>query len=85
MAGLDRILLKTKNDELLSIVELVNKYFGGNLYQLLKFLDKVIYMFHYIPESDLFSQREKQSICFALMELKEGFLEAFFEIQSKQD
>ncbi len=82
MARLDRIVVKTKNEDLSSVSELLNKYFDGNLYQISKSLDKAIYMFHYIPESDLFSQREKQSICFALMELKEGFLEAFFEQQS---
>ena len=53
------------------------------MYQLSKFLDKSMYWMHHIPESDLFSQRERQDICFALMELKEGFLEAFFEQQSK--
>jgi hypothetical protein len=81
MARLDRKVIKTKNDELLSIAELVNKCSDGNLYQLSRSLDKAIYMLHYIPESDLFSQKERQSICFALMELKEGFLEAFFEQQ----
>ena len=84
MRRLDRIVVKTDKSELSSISELINKYFDGNLYQLSKFLDKSIYMFHYIPENDLFSQRERQSICFALMELKEGFLEAFFEQQNTQ-
>lgn len=85
MARLDRIAIKTQNNDLSSITEMLNKYFDGNLYQICKSLDKAIYMFHYIPESDLFSQKEKQSICFALMELKEALLESFFEQQSKQN
>lgn len=83
MARLDRMVVETKNDELLLITVMINKCFDGNMYQLSKFLDKSVYWMHHIPESDLFSQRERQDICFALMELKEGFLEAFFEQQSK--
>lgn len=66
------------------MIHLINTYFDGNMFQLSRLLDRLIYMFHYIPESDLFSQRERQDICFALMELKEALLEAFFEQQSKQ-
>ena len=85
MARLDRMAIKTKNEELLFITEMINNYFDGNMYQLSRFLDKSIYWMHHIPESDLFSQRERQDICFALMELKEALLESFFEQQSKSD
>lgn len=81
----DKIAMETTLNDIFPIVESINQYFDGNLYQVSKSLDKAIYLFHYIPESDLFSEKEKQGICFTLMELKEGFLEAFFEQQSKSD
>ena len=82
MARLDKIVLNTKNEDLSSICDLVNNHFDGNLYQLSKFLDKSIYMFHYIPEGE-FTELEIQRASFVLMSLKESILESFIEQQSK--
>ena len=44
----------------------------------------VLNLLVHIPDIlDLFSKRERQDICFALFKLKEAFLEAFFEQQTK--
>ncbi len=79
---LDQKCYELSKKDLVPIVNFVNTYFDGNMYQLSKFLDKSVYWLHHIPESDLFSQRERQDICFALVELKEALIEAFFEHQS---
>ncbi|MAU16137.1 MAG: hypothetical protein CMH46_11430 [Muricauda sp.] len=38
-----------------------------------QWLDKAIYMFHYLP-TDAFSETERQNVCHVLMELKEAVL-----------
>lgn len=81
---IDQKCYKISKNDLVPLVDFVNTYFDGNMYQLSKFLDKSIYWLHHIPESDLFSQRERQDICFALFELREALVGAFFEQQSKQ-
>jgi hypothetical protein len=82
---LDQITIETTQKDIFPVVESINQYFDGNMYQLSRFLDKSIYWLHHIPDSDLFSQKERQDICFALVELKEALLESFFEQQSKNN
>lgn len=45
----------------------------GDLLSLTQWLDKSIYMFHYLP-ADTFSETERQNVCHVLMELKEAVL-----------
>ena len=68
---IDKIALKITQNDISPVTDSINRYFDGNMYQLSRFLDKSVYWMHHIPESDLFSQRERQDICFALMELKQ--------------
>ncbi len=78
---LDKSVIETTQNDIFPIVKMINRYFDDSMYKLSRSLDKSIYWLHHIPEGDLFSERERQDMCFALMELKE----AFFEQQSKQD
>ncbi len=45
----------------------------GNLLSFAQWLDKAVYMFHYLP-IDAFSELERQNTCHVLMELKEAVL-----------
>lgn len=43
----------------------------GDLLSFTQWLDKAVYMFHYLP-TDSFSETERQNVCHVLMELKEA-------------
>ncbi|MFN3137269.1 MAG: hypothetical protein ACE37L_06255 [Allomuricauda sp.] len=45
----------------------------GDLLSFTQWLDKAIYMFHYLP-TDAFSETERQNVCHVLMELKEAIM-----------
>ncbi|MHA7832045.1 MAG: hypothetical protein ACX93O_13185 [Flagellimonas sp.] len=50
----------------------------GDLLSFTQWLDKAIYMFHYLP-ADTFSETERQNVCHVLMELKEAVLKIHIE------
>ncbi|MFC4220225.1 hypothetical protein [Flagellimonas marina] len=50
----------------------------GDLLSITQWLDKAIYMFHYLP-TDSFSETERQNVCHVLMELKEAVLKIHVE------
>ncbi|RIV68701.1 hypothetical protein [Flagellimonas aequoris] len=50
----------------------------GNLLSFTQWLDKAIYMFHYLP-TDTFSETDRQNVCHVLMELKEAVLKIHVE------
>ncbi|WP_422351528.1 hypothetical protein [Flagellimonas sp.] len=50
----------------------------GDLLSFTQWLDKAIYMFHYLP-TDSFSETERQNVCHVLMELKETVLKIHVE------
>ena len=66
---------KIKKEDLSPLASYVNEFFDGDLLSLMHSLDRAIYMFHYLPEEENFSAREKQNVCFALMGLKESLME----------
>ncbi len=64
--------------DLLPIIEYVNEYHDANLLSLSNWLDRAIYMFHYLPE-DAFTNLERQNTCHILMQLKETIMEVYYE------
>lgn len=84
MTRIDYLITKINNDDLSLFTKLVNRHFDGNLYQLSRLMEKIIYMLHYLPE-DEFSEKEKRNISFLLWQIKESLSTSFFEQQSKQD
>lgn len=78
---IDKIALESSNSDLTPVLNCINKYFDGNMYQLAEGLDKVLYMIHYLPYEE-FTERERQSASFTLMELKRSLLKAFFMQQA---
>ena len=53
----------------------------GDLLSFTQWLDKAIYMFHYLP-TDTFSETERQNVCHVLMELKEAVMEIYLKNKS---
>jgi len=72
------MVTKTKKKDLAPLAELVNEVYSGNLLSLIKWLDRAVYMFHYLPEEENFSAIEKQNTMYALHCLKERLMEAYF-------
>ena len=51
----------------------INEVHEGNLLSFTNWLDRAIYMFHYLPE-DAFTALERQNTCHILMQLKETLI-----------
>ena len=70
---------KLKQEDLQPIIDLLNKYYDGNLLLLTKWLDRSIYVLHFFSEDDSLTELQRQNICFALMGLKECLMEIHFK------
>ena len=70
---------KIENKDFAPVAEFVNEVYGGNLLLLTKWLDRAVYMFHYLPEEEDFSANEKRNAAYALMCLKERIMQAYFK------
>ncbi|MBA4744003.1 MAG: hypothetical protein H2058_01985 [Muricauda sp.] len=72
--------LKTKDlHPLLSYFEDCHE---GDLLSFTQWLDKAIFMFHYLP-ADAFSELERQNVCHVLMELKKTVIAIHLGQQAK--
>lgn len=63
---------------LLPLLSYFEECHEGDLLSFMNWLDKAIYMFHYLP-TDSFSETERQNVCHVLIELKEAVLKIYFE------
>ena len=63
-------------DDLTPLLSYFEECHEGDLLSFTQWLDKAIYMFHYLP-TDAFSETERQNVCHVLMELKEAVLEIY--------
>lgn len=61
---------------LLPLLSYFEECHEGDLLSFTQWLDKAIYMLHYLP-TDSFSETERQNVCHVLMELKEAVLEIY--------
>ncbi|MBO0329904.1 hypothetical protein [[Muricauda] lutisoli] len=67
-----------KEINLLPLISYFEHCHEGDLLSFVQWLDKAIYMFHYLPV-DAFSATERQNVCHVLMELKEAVLKIHME------
>lgn len=65
--------MSSKSINLLPLLSYFEECHEGDLLSFTLWLDKAIYMFHYLP-ADTFSEAERQNICHVLVELKEAVL-----------
>lgn len=61
---------------LLPLLSYFEECHEGDLLSFTQWLDKAIYMFHYLP-IDSFSEIERQNVCHVLMGLKEAVMEIY--------
>lgn len=70
--------MSIKPNNLLPLLSYFEECHEGDLLSFTLWLDKAIYMFHYLP-ADAFSATERQNVCHVLMELKEAVLKIHVE------
>lgn len=69
--------------DLSPFLDYLDEYHDGNLLSLSNWFDRAIYMFHYLPE-DTFTSLERQNACHILMQLKETFMEVYYNQSGQQ-
>lgn len=60
------------------IIEQIDKYYEGNVLILTEWLDRAIYMLHFIPCNGEFTELQRQNVCGVLLGIKESLMEAYF-------
>ena len=70
--------IKTEAKDLVPVAEYVNEVYDGNLLSLTQWLDRAVYMFHFISEDENFSSQDKRGVVDSLMVLKERLIEAHY-------
>jgi len=63
---------------LLPLLSYFEECHEGDLLSFTLWVDKAIYMFHYLP-ADTFSEVERQNVCHVLKELKEAVMKIHLE------
>lgn len=63
---------------LLPLLSYFEECHEGDLLSFTQWLDKAVYMFHYLP-LDTFSETERQNVCHVLMELKQAVIQIYVE------
>ena len=56
------------------VAHYINDIFDGDILLFTQWLDKAIYLLHYLPEDEPVHPIDRQNTCFALMGLKEAML-----------
>ncbi len=74
--------MNPKKINLLPLLSYFEECHEGDLLSFAQWLDKTIYMFHYLP-ADAFSELERQNVCHVLMELKEAVIAIHLGQQAK--
>ena len=52
-----------KQEDLQPIIDHIERYYEGNVLILTEWLDRAIYMFHYVPCDGEFTELQKQNVC----------------------
>ena len=76
-----RTKIELKQEDLKPIIEQIDKYYGGNVLVVTEWLDCAIFMLHFIPDDDKFSQLQKRNVCGVILGIKESLMQSYFEIQ----
>lgn len=78
MKGKNQTKIDIEEIDLSPFLDYLDEYHEGNLLSLSNWLDRAIYMFHYLPE-DVFTALDRQNTCHILMELKEALMEIYYK------
>lgn len=63
---------------LLPLLSYFDECHEGDLLSFTQWLDKAVYMFHYLP-TDTFTEVERQNVCHVLLELKVAVMKIYTE------
>lgn len=73
---------ETKNglnqEDLRPMIEKIDKFYEGNVLILTEWLDRAIYMLHFIPCDGEFTELQRQNVCGVLLGVKESLMESYF-------
>jgi len=78
MEGKNQTKIELEAIDLSPFLDYLEEYHEGNLLSLSNWLDRAIYMFHYLPE-DTFTNLERQNTCHILMQMKETLMEVYYK------
>ena len=73
--------MNPKEINLLPLLSYFEEFHEGDLLSFTQWLDKAIYMLHYLP-TNTFSDIERQNVCHVLMELKHTVMKIHIEQNS---
>jgi hypothetical protein len=76
----NRTTKQLKIEDLQPIIAHIDKYYEGNILILTEWLDRAIYMFHYIPDEGEFTAMQKRNVCGVILGIKESLNEAHFKL-----
>jgi hypothetical protein len=69
-----------KLDDLQPIIDHIEKYYEGNVLIVSEWLDRAIYMFHFIPDDGEFTAMQKRNVCCVILGIKESLVESHFKL-----
>lgn len=78
----NRSKIELKQEDLKPIIEQIDKYYEGNVLVGTEWLDRAIFMLHFVPDDDEFSQLQKRNVCCVILDIKESLMQSYFENQS---
>lgn len=78
----NRTEIELKLEDLTPIIEQIDKYYEGNVLIVTEWLDRAIFMLHFLPDDDEFSQLQKRNVCGVILGIKESLMQSYFENQS---
>ncbi|TNE56005.1 MAG: hypothetical protein EP338_01615 [Bacteroidetes bacterium] len=81
MSNTNEIKNGLNQEDLRPIIEQIDKFYEGNVLILTEWLDRAIYMLHFIPCDGEFTELQRQNVCGVLLGVKESLMEAYFEKQ----
>ena len=65
-------------EDLQPIIDHLEKYYDGNVLIMTEWLDRAIYMLHFLPCDGEITELQRQNVCGALLGVKESLVEAYF-------
>jgi len=60
------------------IIEYIERFYDGNVILLTEWIDRAIYMLHFIPADSEFSELQELNVCAVLFGMKECLFKCYF-------
>jgi len=63
------------------LADYVNEVFDGHLIKVIHYLNRTIFLFHFLPENQEIPELERQNIVTVLSRIKDSMMETYFKRQ----